>query len=91
VLIDSRHEAQRIDLEFVNSLGTWQVPFVLLFTKIDKNKPGAVKRNVEDFLHKMEDNWEEHPPYFLTSALNRTGREEILAYIAGLNRSFTRL
>ena len=91
VLIDSRHEPQRIDLEFINSLGTWQVPFVLLFTKTDKNKPGAVKRNVEDFLRKMEDNWETHPPYFLTSALNRTGREEILAYIAGLNSSFTRL
>jgi GTP-binding protein len=91
VLIDSRHEPQRIDLEFINSLGTWQVPFVLVFTKTDKNKPGAVKRNVEEFLRKMEDNWEEPPPFFLTSALNRTGRDEILAYIAGLNSGFTRL
>lgn len=91
VLIDSRHEPQKIDLEFINKLGEWQVPFVLVFTKTDKSKPGAVTRNVEQFLHELEDNWEEHPPYFLTSAIDRKGRKEILDYISGLNSSFTRL
>ncbi|MEO7983170.1 MAG: ribosome biogenesis GTP-binding protein YihA/YsxC, partial [Bacteroidota bacterium] len=50
VLIDSRHEPQAIDLEFINQLGEWQTPFVLLFTKSDKNKPGATERNVANFL-----------------------------------------
>jgi len=57
VLIDSRHEPQKIghepqkiDIEFINQLGEWQVPFVLVFTKADKNKPGATKRNVAAFL-----------------------------------------
>jgi GTP-binding protein len=91
VLVDSRHEPQQVDLDFINRLGEWQVPFVLLFTKSDKSKPGAVKRNVEDFLKALEDNWEEHPPHFITSALNRGGRAEVLAYIASLNSGFARL
>lgn len=91
VLIDSRHEPQAIDLEFINKLGEWQVPFVLVFTKKDKNKPGATTRNVEAFLAAMSDNWEEPPPYFITSATKRDGRKELLDYIGGLNSSFTRL
>lgn len=91
VLIDSRHEPQAIDLEFINKLGEWQVPFVLVFTKKDKNKPGATTRNVEAFLAAMSDSWEEPPPYFITSATKRDGRKELLDYIGGLNSSFTRL
>ncbi|HET9431036.1 MAG TPA: GTP-binding protein 8, partial [Chitinophagaceae bacterium] len=91
VLIDSRHEPQKIDLEFINQLGEWQVPFVLVFTKTDKNKPGATKRHVENFLAALGESWEEPPPYFITSAVKKDGRDAILAYIAGLNRSFTML
>lgn len=91
VLVDSRHEPQKLDLDFIAKLGEWQVPFVLVFTKTDKNKPGATKRNVESFLGALSDQWEEAPPYFLTSATKKTGREEIMMFIKGLNNSFTKL
>lgn len=91
VLIDSRHEPQAIDLEFIDKLGEWQVPFVLVFTKSDKNKPGATTRNVEAFLAALAENWEEPPPYFISSATKKEGRKELLSYIGGLNSSFTRL
>lgn len=91
VLIDSRHSPQAIDLSFINSLGEWQVPFVLVFTKIDKNKPGATSKNVDAFLKALAENWEEPPPYFITSAIKKEGRKQILDYIEALNSSFTRL
>lgn len=91
VLIDSRHKPQTIDLEFINQLGEWNVPFVLVFTKTDKNKPGATSRNVDEFIQAMLQTWEKAPPYFLTSSTKRQGREEILDYIGDLNTSFTRL
>ena len=91
VLIDTRHEPQRKDLEFINQLGVWETPFVLAFTKSDKNKPGATKRNVEAFLAAMAEKWEQPPPYFVTSAIEKTGRKEMLDYIGNLNGSFTRL
>lgn len=91
VLIDSRHEPQAIDLEFINQLGEWQTAFVLVFTKIDKNKPGATTRNVDAFLNTMALSWEQPPPYFLTSATKKTGRKPLLDYINGLNNSFKRL
>jgi GTP-binding protein len=91
VLIDSRHEPQKIDIEFINQMGEWQVPFVLVFTKADKNKPGATGRNVKDFLNALSENWEEPPPNFTTSAVKKTGRKEMLEYIGGLNKGFTRL
>jgi GTP-binding protein len=88
VLIDSRHEPQKIDLEFIDQLGEWQVPFVLVFTKSDKNKPGGTVRRVENFLAAMSEKWEQPPPYFVTSATDKTGRAAILEYIGGLNKSF---
>ncbi|MBI3137310.1 MAG: YihA family ribosome biogenesis GTP-binding protein [Sphingobacteriales bacterium] len=91
VLIDSRHEPQPIDLEFVNQLGEWQIPFVLVFTKTDKNKPGATLRHCKEFLDALSDQWEVPPPHYLTSATTRAGRKEILTYIGQLNQSFTRL
>lgn len=91
VLIDSRHEPQQTDLTFISQLGKWETPFVLVFTKADKNKPGATKRNVESFFSALAENWEEPPPYFITSAINKNGRSELLDYIAGLNKSFTML
>jgi GTP-binding protein len=90
LLIDSRHEPQKADLEFLDKLGEWEIPFVLVFTKNDKNKPGATKRNVENFINTMRSKWEELPPYFLTSAIKQTGRQEILDYIGRINRGFTK-
>jgi GTP-binding protein len=91
VLIDSRHEPQAKDLKFINQLGEWQVPFVLVFTKKDKNKPNATIRNVNAFLAALGETWEAMPPYFVTSALTKEGRKPLLDYIGGLNNSFTRL
>jgi GTP-binding protein len=91
VLIDSRLEPQAIDLEFINQLGEWQIPFVLVFTKSDKNKPGATDRNVANFLGTLEKNWEENPPHFVTSGTKKTGRKDLLDYIGVLNRNFTGL
>ena len=88
VLIDSRHEPQQADLDFIYQLGKWEIPFVLVFTKTDKNKPGATKRNVEAFLSSLAENWEEPPPYFITSAITKEGRKALLDYIAALNKSF---
>lgn len=81
VLIDSRHTPQKIDLEFIANLGKWQVPFTLVFTKTDKEKPGAVKRNVQAFLDAMRQTWQFLPRHFETSSINKAGREEILTYI----------
>jgi GTP-binding protein len=91
VLIDSRHEPQQIDLDFINQLGKWEIPFVLAFTKTDKNKPAATKRHVEEFLKALSDNWEVPPPYFVTSALSKEGRKLMLDYIGNLNKNFTKL
>jgi GTP-binding protein len=91
VLIDIRHEPQQPDLEFINRLGEWEAPFVLVFTKSDKNKPPVTLRNIEAFLKAMAQNWEQAPPYFITSAIQKTGREALLDYIKGLNNSFKRL
>jgi len=80
-----------VDLDFIGQLGKWEIPFVLVFTKADKNKPGATKRNVEAFISALSENWEEPPPYFITSAISKEGREALLDYIAVLNKSFTML
>ncbi len=89
VLIDSRHEPQRIDLEFLNDLGKWQVPFVIVFTKTDKNKPGATERHVKAFMDEMKQYWEELPVWFTSSAISREGREPLLQYIRNLNREYS--
>lgn len=91
VLIDSRHEPQDADLDFINQLGEWGTPFVLIFTKTDKNKPAETDRNTTKFLEALSGSWEEPPPYFLSSALKKTGRTQILAYIERLINSFKRL
>jgi GTP-binding protein len=90
VLIDSRHEPQKIDLTFIDQLGKWQIPFVLVFTKSDKNKPAATQRNVNAFIRSLLVTWEEPPPFFVTSSLTSEGREGILDYIGELNRTYKR-
>lgn len=86
VLIDSRHEPQPIDLQFIEWLGENGIPFSLVFTKADKLKAGKLKANVESYLKKLEEQWEELPPCFVTSSESRQGRKEILDYIETVNR-----
>jgi len=92
VLIDIRHDPQPIDLEFMEWLGTHYIPFSIVFTKADKEKPMAIKRKTETYIQKMLDHaWEEAPPHFITSSLHKTGGEELLDYIAKLNEKFINL
>jgi GTP-binding protein len=88
VLIDSRHEPQQIDLEFINQLGSWQIPFALVFTKSDKTSQKETANNVNVFLKELSKSWEELPAYFVTSAIKHTGARQILNFIAELNRLF---
>jgi GTP-binding protein len=85
VLIDSRHDPQAIDLHFINQLGEWQIPFSIVFTKIDKNKEKATERNVNDFLSTLKKTWSKLPPHFLTSAITKSGRDDLLDFIGDLN------
>jgi ribosome biogenesis GTP-binding protein ysxC len=85
VLIDIRHEQQKIDREFVDWLGQSNIPFSIVFTKADKLSEGKAKANAEAWMEKLEDTWEVTPPYFITSAEKKIGREEILDYIEGIN------
>lgn len=89
VLVDIRHAPQPIDLDFMEWLGTNQIPFSIIFTKADKLKPLAVERNVQGYLKKMEaELWEEVPPHFISSSLHKTGMDNILSYIDLLNKEF---
>lgn len=81
VLIDSRHEPQRIDMEFIEWLGENGVPFGIIFTKADKPKRGELQNNVKRFLNRLSESWEELPPYFVTSSQSGKGREEVLGYV----------
>jgi GTP-binding protein len=81
VLIDSRHTPQKIDIDFVNRLGKWEVPFSLIFTKADKETQKAVSMNVRSFLDKMRESWQFLPQHFVTSAVKKMGRDNILALI----------
>lgn len=87
VLLDCRHEPQRIDLEFMEFLGENGVPFAIVFTKADKISKGALERNVEAYKAKLLETWEELPPIFYTSSEKKQGREELLDYIDGINRA----
>lgn len=82
VLIDSNIPPRANDLEFVNFLAQKNVPFAIIFTKIDRESQHVVAKNVKDFLAKMSENWEDLPPHFLTSSQYRTGRAEVLDYIS---------
>jgi GTP-binding protein len=85
VLVDSRHEPQKKDIDFINRLGEWQIPFSIVFTKTDKNKPGATIRNVNTFMAELSKTWTAPPIYFSSSIINGAGKKEILDYIEGLN------
>jgi GTP-binding protein len=87
VLVDIRHEAQKIDLDFINWLGQSQIPFTIIFTKADKLSVSKAQANVAAYKRKLEETWEELPPIFVTSSESRQGRDEILNYIESINKS----
>lgn len=86
VLIDVRHDPQKIDMEFIDWLGEHNVPFAIIFTKADKLGPVAAKRNVESYCKELLLHWSELPPVFLTSSEKGIGRQEILDYIDKINK-----
>jgi GTP-binding protein len=88
VLIDSRHAPQKIDLQFVNQLGAWEVPFNLLFTKADKENQRAVAANVKAFLNAMRAEWEFLPAHVVTSAVKKQGKDKVLSLIDEMNSGF---
>lgn len=86
VLIDSRLEPQKIDLEFMEWLGENGIPFSIIFTKADKLKGGRLKMNINNYLRELSKEWEELPPHFVSSSEDRTGRAEILDYIENISK-----
>lgn len=86
LLIDSRLEPQKIDLEFIEWLGVNGIPFSIVFTKMDKQSPTRSKESVERYKEKLLETWEELPPVFVTSSEKKQGREELLNYIEEINK-----
>lgn len=89
VLIDSRIPPQKIDLEFIDFLGSYGLPLGLIFTKLDKANSPKSKDNIELFQGKMLENWEMLPPSFTTSAFRREGKEAILDYLDSCNKQLS--
>jgi GTP-binding protein len=87
VLVDSRHEPQIIDLEFMEWLGENGIPFSIVFTKADKQGPVRLQQNIDGYKEKLLETWEELPPVFITSSEKKQGREELLNYIESINKS----
>lgn len=86
VLIDGRHAPQRIDMEFMEWLGENEVPFSIVFTKLDKLSSTAAKKSVEVYCSTLLERWEALPPVFRTSSVDKRGRNELLNYIEEMNR-----
>lgn len=87
VLVDARHEPQKIDLEFIEWCGENGVPFSIVFTKADKVGSGRLKMNINTYKQRLMETWDELPPIFATSSENGLGGEELLDYIDEINRS----
>jgi GTP-binding protein len=87
VLVDIRHEPQKIDLSFMEWLGENGIPFAIIFTKADKLKPKAIENHVEDYKNVLLETWEEMPEYFITSSSKDIGKDELLNYIDSINTS----
>jgi len=89
VLVDIRHEPQKVDLEFMQWMGENGIPFCVIFTKADKLKPNAVVKNVTQYLDTLVSGiWEEAPQHFITSSTNTTGRDELLNFVDEINVQF---
>lgn len=87
VLIDARHSPQKIDLEFLEQLKLWKIPFCLVFTKSDKENQRTVSKNVKDFLEAMKKTWQFLPQHFVTSAVKKSGKDKILSFIDETNNT----
>lgn len=87
VLVDIRHEPQKIDLEFMEWLGVNGIPFSIVFTKSDKISVGKTKTNLEIYTNKLLETWEELPKYFVTSAVNGNGVDEVLDFVQEINEN----
>jgi len=85
VLVDIRHTPQPIDLEFMQWLGENRIPFSIIFTKVDKLKPKAIKNHIEAYKNILLETWQEMPNYFVTSASKSIGRNSLLEYIDSIN------
>ena len=89
VLVDIRHEPQKIDLEFMQWMGENEIPFCIIFTKADKLKPKVIEKNVSEYLKVLTDSmWEEAPQHFVTSSSKAIGRDEVLNFINLINEDF---
>lgn len=86
VLLDSRHQPQAVDLEFMEQLGSEGIPFVMVFTKADKQSGSRTSQHVVQYLETMGQSWDELPRHFVTSAEEKTGRDEVLDFIAEINK-----
>jgi GTP-binding protein len=86
VLIDSRHSPQKLDLDFLNQLDKWQVPFALVFTKADKETQAIVAKNVKAFLNTLKKTWQFLPQHFVSSATKKLGKDKILDLIDEKNK-----
>lgn len=88
VLVDARLEPQRIDIDFINNLGESGIPFAIIFTKTDKNSAGKTMSNVQKMKNTLAETWEELPMMIKSSAVSSVGRDEILDFIDGVNKTF---
>lgn len=86
LLVDCRHEPQKVDMQFIEWLGENGVPFSIVFTKADKLSKARLTASVDNYLKVLAEQWEELPPYFVTSAETGQGKEEILSYIESINK-----
>ena len=86
VLIDSRHDPQKIDLEFMRFLGENRIPFCIVFTKADKLPSSKLNKQITSYKRKLLTHWESLPTSFITSSTNGLGRDEFLGFIDGINK-----
>lgn len=91
ILVDTRHEPQKSDLELITWMGEEGLPFCLVFTKADKISRNAVRRNVDEYKKILAENWEEFPPIFITSSNSGEGKSEINSFIAATNSEYNLL
>ncbi|MFS4494869.1 ribosome biogenesis GTP-binding protein YihA/YsxC [Maribacter sp. 2308TA10-17] len=91
VLVDIRHEPQKVDMEFMEWMGENGIPFCIIFTKADKLKPNVILKNVDAYLQEMINGiWEEAPQHFITSSSKSIGRDELLNFIHEVNKGFSK-
>lgn len=90
VLIDSRHEPQKIDLDFMEFLGENEIPFCIIFTKSDKLSSNKLEKSLNSYKTKFLENWEYFPEYFVTSSASKSGKEDLLSFIDNLNQKLNK-